>query len=68
MDKRSPWFKAKKHPPVNGDGDAEYEHYCIDMHSRPLGLTGRRSKTWLRVHACDLCSWRGFLRESDDDK
>ena len=62
--KRSPWFNAQTKPPVNGGGDALYEHRCRS-HPKVFGWSSPR-KLWaidIRHIACKNCEWRGLLRK-----
>lgn len=59
--KRSPWFNARREPPVNGGPGDKYELMCAG----PYGwLT---PKLWtvqeIKECACPHCKWRGLLRE-----
>ncbi len=63
-EKRSPWFNARREPPVNGGDSARYEHRCFSYRhgenwSRPDWLC---KEEILKLNCFD-CQWRGLLRE-----
>ena len=65
--KRTPWFNARKQPPVNGGDDAQYEHRCkLINRNRPQRTD--REDVMLAGRMCPDCQWRGLLRESGDGK
>ena len=59
--KRSPWFNARRDPPVNGGPTAIYEHRCLGRHFWKSASTDY-ARFIVRV-ACPDCEWRGLLRE-----
>ena len=64
--KRSPWFNARRNPPVNGGPHAMYEHRCKDRlaHFVDFSEVGPVTRCNLKLFACNTCEWRGLLRES----
>lgn len=60
--KRSPWFNARRQPPVNGGNWAQYEHRCWYLRRIGISLV---PKFRIIGHglACGRCEWRGLLRE-----
>lgn len=62
--KRSPWFNAQAQPPINGGPDAMYEHRCRSFnHWFDWRKPSRMSASSITKFACDMCQWRGLLRE-----
>lgn len=59
--KRSPWFNARKQPPVNGDGKSLYEHRCTYL----CNAVSREPASFIIESRkyCDRCQWRGLLRD-----
>jgi hypothetical protein len=60
--KRTPWFNARRDPPVNGTLDSQYEWRCGD------GLPTRQSKGFLRNLWCASCQWRGLTAPAKERK
>lgn len=52
--KRTPWFNARRDPPVNGDRESQYEWRCNG------GPPSRQAKDFLRNVVCMNCQWRGL--------
>lgn len=57
--KRTPWFNARRDPPVNGgrDSESEYEWKCVGRRHAE-----RRTKEWIIKWGkdCPHCQWRGL--------
>ena len=66
-EKRSPWFNARRQPPVNGGHASEYEWKCDRV---PNCKIERLGKNLLREYGnvCPECQWRGLLREDGGGK
>lgn len=58
--RRSPWFNARRDPPVNGGDDAMYEHRCPIADNGLITLQRRED---IKCCCCNLCQWRGLLRK-----
>jgi hypothetical protein len=61
--RRSPWFNARRDPPVNGGDDAVYERRCTAFPERSPWMAKRID---LLLTRCDRCQWRGLLREESE--
>ncbi len=61
-ERRSPWFNARRDPPVNGGDDAQYEHRCKWINRNRPQRTDRED-VMLAGRMCPDCQWRGLLRE-----
>lgn len=61
---RTPWYSAKKQPPVNGGPDAVYEARCLRYF--PDGLVVRCMKDELDVATCPHCQWRGLTKPAGE--
>ena len=57
--KRSPWFNARRDPPINGGPDAPYEWKCLGYKPEKVDAVTIVD----RGLRCNLCQWRGLLRE-----
>jgi hypothetical protein len=59
--KLTPWFNAKKQPPVNGRDYAEYDWRCIHPIRGSYGPERRWKDSIIRVGwECPHCEWRGL--------
>jgi hypothetical protein len=56
---RSPWFRARMNPPVNGGKYAEYEWRCSKydpLYTVPIYAYALKDKKIV----CPSCEWRGL--------
>jgi hypothetical protein len=75
MAKLTPWFNARKQPPVNGDDEARYEHRCDGHDNRLLlmdiaGWVSLERKKWIvkQGRLCPHCEWRGLASPPNGTK
>lgn len=61
--KRSPWFNARRDPPVNGGPGALYEHRCWYLYGPSVVARVPKRKIVEYGNECGRCEWRGLLRE-----
>jgi hypothetical protein len=61
--RRSPWFNARRDPPVNGGDDAVYEWRRKTM--RRSNIKHRYKINLLSMRQCHHCQWRGLLRDPE---
>lgn len=62
--RRSPWFNARRQPPVNGGPNAMYEHRCRSHnHWFDWRHPSRMNVLSITKFDCGQCEWRGLLRE-----